>query len=134
MLLFKMDTVHACMLSPGVMEVSWAVLRGLTWKFRQIKEDGAFLCYWEWTHKSGSQLMAGDGKSWVDNQTLSLSFPVHCSPNHCDIAGQTISSHLSSSSVEPRLMPTESSFRSLRPGGVTSETKKKNSRKEMYST
>lgn len=77
-------------LSLGAMEVSWAGLRGLTWKFRQIKEDGAFLCYWEWTHKSGRQLMAGDGKTL----TLSLSFPVHCSPNHCDRAGHITSSHL----------------------------------------
>lgn len=81
-------------LSLGAMEVSWAALRGMTWKFRQIKEDGAFLCYWEWTHKSGSQRMAGDSKSWVDNQTLSLSLTVHCCPNHCDRAGQTTSSHL----------------------------------------
>lgn len=77
-------------LSLGTMEVSWAGLRGLTWKFRQIKEDGAFLCYWEWTHKSGCQFMAVDGKTL----TLSLSFPVHCSPNHCDRAGHTTSSPL----------------------------------------
>lgn len=132
-LLFKVATVHAW---HGSLREPWKS-PGLAWEGWHGNSDKS--------RKTEPSFVIGNGptnlvanlwlESWVDNQTLSLSFPVHWSPNHCDRARQTTSSHLPNPPAALNQGSCQQDHHFALWGLEESHLKpRKHSRKEMYST